>query len=691
MKKTPHESHESDPIVQADQAKAGDWRGHLRSVLQAFFLSRRLRPLLVLGAVCYLVFVGFRVGLLLASLKLLPDSSAAEIARCFVVGLGFDTMAIGYLLLPLVVLMSLTAASTFDKKWLRRCVGTYVTLATILVVTIELVGMAYFMYYRTRINWVLPYYVRNPHEVLGYVWNEYPLWLVVPVPPIAFWAIYRAYAKVLWHGRKPVTQLQGWRKWALATLLAGLCVLACRGGVGSRPLNFSKLYDKSSNQMVVELGKNNSYTLYYGLMHMFDAGQDEKGLFGLLDIEDAQPIVSKMLYQKQDKPLGRAGNPLWRQTDTGQAVKNYNVVVIIMESMAGKYVGALGYKNSLTPNLDAICRGGLYFNRLYAVGARTSRGMVGTLCGYPDLCWRTVLDRELAVGNFLTLPGMLKGRGYSTTFVYGGDPKFDNMGPFFSVGGVDTIIGEQDIRVLEASTWGVSDEYIFGKTLETLDKKSKQAKPFFSVVLTLSNHEPFDVPAGRIKLLPTDKPKNKIINATRYADWALGEFFSQARSKPWFDETIFVLVADTGRTKTFDRTRILDAARYRIPCVFYAPGIIKPRRVNTVASQADIAPTILSMLGGKYEHCFMGRNLLKVSPGDGFALLHEDDRLAFIRGENLLVQPPRSKPLLYKLSLFNTKPAKSGERVPEELAREMLSFYMVARDLYIKGLYNRKK
>ena len=87
----------------------------------------------------------------------------------------------------------------------------------------------------------------------------------------------------------------------------------------------------------------------------------------------------------------------------------------------------------------------------------------------------------------------------------------------------------------------------------------------------------------------------------------------------------------------------------------------------------------------------MGRNLLKVSPGDGFALLHEDDRLAFIRGENLLVQPPRSKPLLYKLGLFNATPAKSGERVPEELAREMLSFYMVARDLYIKGLYNRKK
>ncbi len=669
-------------------------KSHIAGLLRTFLFSRRLRPLLILAGVSYLLFIGFRIALLLASLKYIPDSSFGEIARCLVVAFGFDGMTVGYLLIPLVALLSLSAAATFEKKWFRRTVGAYVSAATSYILLIEIVGMIYFLYSGTRINWRLPYYIRYSHEVLGHVWSEYPLWAMLPLLPLGYWIVYRLYAKVLWHGSKPIAELHGWKKWALAAVLAGVCVLACRGGFGHRPLNSSELYSNTSNQLLAELSKNNSQTLYSGAKHLFDEGQDEKGIFGLLDIEDAQPIVTQMLYQKQDTPLQVKGNPLWRRTDTGLPVKKHNVVVIIMESMAGKYVGSLGYEQSLTPNLDAICKQGLYFSRFYAVGARTSRGMVGTLCGHPDLCWRTVLDRQLAVGNFLTLPAIFKDRGYRTLFLYGGKPSFDNMGPFFSAGGIETIFDEDDMNAKESSTWGVPDEYLFNKSIKVFDDLGRKGQAFFSVLLTISNHDPFDVPSGRVKMLSTEIPENKIINATRYSDWALGEFFRQARTKPWFSNTVFVLVADTGRVLAFDKTRILDAVHYRIPCVFYAPGIIKPGKLDTVASQTDIAPTLLAMLGGQYEHCFLGRNILAVEPGDGFALLHEDDRLAFIRNESLLTQPPRSKPILYDLGMFNMKinqatPSSQpgSDKITSRLHDEMSSLYQMARHLYVTGQY----
>ena len=666
------------------------------SSIRTFLFNRRLRPLLILAGVSYLLFVGFRIGLLLASLKQIPDSSFSQMARWLLVGFGFDGMAVGYLVIPLIALLSLSAAATFDKKWFRRTVGGYVTAATTYILASEIVGMIYFLYSGTRINWRLPYYIRYSHEVLGHVWKEYPLWALLPLVPIGFWLLYKIYAKVLWHGRKPVSELHGWKKWALAAGLAGICVLACRGGFGNQPLNSSELYNNTTNQLAVELGKNNTHTLYNGIKHLFDEGQDEKGIFGLLDIEEAQPIASRMLYQKQDTSLGVENNPLWRRTDTSLPAKNYNVVVIIMESMAGKYVGSLGYKNSLTPNLDAICKQGLYFNRIYAVGARTSRGMVGTLCGHPDLFWRTILDRPQAVGNFLTLPSIFKDRGYRTLFIYGGKPTFDNMGPFFSAGGIETIIGEKDIPTRQSGPWGVPDEFIFNKAAKVFNDLGEKGQAFFSVILTISNHDPFDVPSERVKMLSTEIPENKIINATRYSDWALGEFFRKARSKPWFSNTIFVLLADTGRNIAFDRTLILDAVHYRIPCVFYAPGILQPRRIETVASQTDVAPTILSLLGGIYDHCFLGRNILAVEPGDGFALLHENDRLGFIRNNNLLAQPPRSKPVLYNLGPFDMKlhsqtpSSRTGKKneMVKRLHGEMGSLYQMARHLYITGRYN---
>ena len=183
------------------------------------------------------------------------------------------------------------------------------------------------------------------------------------------------------------------------------------------------------------------------------------------------------------------------------------------------------------------------------------------------------------------------------------------------------------MRTEMGGNWGEQDEVVLRKENEIFMTMGR--KKFFSVILTVSNHPPYDMPRERCTFLPGDDDETKRINGFRYADWALGEFFKVARESPYFERTIFVLVADHGRY--CDQRQILDLPSYRIPFLIYAPGIVSPGKSDIVASQTDIAPTVLALLGGRFEHCFLGRNLLSVEDGQGFALLHEDYGLGFIR------------------------------------------------------------
>jgi len=313
--------------------------------------------------------------------------------------------------------------------------------------------------------------------------------------------------------------------------------------------------------------------------------------------------------------------------------------------------------------------------------------LVAILCGHPDVGGQSVLNREPAVGHFLTLPKIFKDRGYRTMFLYGGDPDFDNMREFFSAGGVDEFITQRDMDPLQRpGNWGEPDEQTFDKAHQTFQAMGRQK--FFAVILTVSNHEPFDLPSGRVELLKGRPEDVNSINGCRYADWAIEDFFRKARSADYFDRTIFVLVADHGRD--FDPARIIDVPQYRIPCLIHAPGLIAPKRVSTIASQVDLAPTVLSLLGGEFEHGFMGRNVLGLAPEEGFAVLREDDRIAFLRNNIVLIQPPRNDAMMFLLDdksmipIDSTKLATADRQV---MRLQMLSYYALARHLFITGAY----
>jgi phosphoglycerol transferase MdoB-like AlkP superfamily enzyme len=661
--------------------------------LRRFLSGQRIRPLVLVAVYAYVLFTVFRGGLLLLATALFPERpfegvTLGELLHCFGVGFYFDSMAVGYVLLPMAVALTLASESVVRKRGFRWCVTLYAAATSVWLLALEVVGVGFFLHYGTRLDWKLAYYTQSAHEVWGYLFHEYYIWAwLLLVPPLCY-GVYRLYRRAFWVGH--VSYLPGWRRGAVMAVVLGICVLACRGGFDSRPLNRSKACF-TTNNLVAQLAMNNNYTLYGGAVTVLDDDDEERDRFDMKDMAEARQIARRLLWQEADQPVAGSPNPMWRRTATGRPMRRRNVVLIMMESMAGRHIGALGYPHSQTPHLDAICREGLFFSNVYAVGAQTSRGLVGTLCGHPDLSGMTLLARPTAQGRFLTLPGLLQQRNYRTVFLSCGKPSFDSMDVFFAAGGVERIIGEEEMSAEPASTWGVSDEYVYNKAINVFgDIHQRDDGPFFGMILTISNHEPYHVPRGRVALLAGDEKETRVINATRYADWALGRFFREAASEPWFDETMFVLVADTGRQFEYDRSRLIDATGFRVPLVFYAPGRIEPDVIGTVGSQTDIAPTLLAMLGGTYEHGFLGRNLLAVEPGDGFALLHQYDRLGFVRDGRLLVLPPkRQPPVLYRVGsdlLQRVATAEEASRA-RQMHRDMLGLYSMAWLLYKDGLY----
>ena len=657
-------------------------RAEWRPIAAAVLLGPRTRPLWITAAVGMVLFAAFRAVLILACWGDLAEVAGRGVLRCFLVGMKFDVMPIGFALLPMVLALSLAPDSALTGRRFRRLVAAYAAAMITLAGLVEVIGAGFFMHEGARLNWMSIGYLTL--ETAEFVWKNYPAWLVPPGIVAVYYLSYRLLRWAFWRGGRPAGP--GWIRPVQTAVLVGLCALAAHGGVRGRPVRRGSA-NFSDNRLISQLTLNNFFTGFSAVRSCIQESEDELTLYSFPPPEPSARAVGAMLHQDQDTPLPGADNPLWRRTETGRPTRDYNVVMIVMESMAGRPVGALGHKPSYTPRLDAICEQGLFFERMYAVGARTNRGLVGSLCGHPDLGATSVLKSPRALGKFLTLPQVFRQRGYRTLMLYGGRAKFDNMGKFFTAGGVERIIEQRDLNAKAlAGNWGVPDEVVFDRAHQEFEELGDQQ--FFGVILTVSNHEPYDIPAGRVPMLPADDERNRQLNAFRYADWAMGEFFRKARTSPYFGRTIFVLVADHGQG--LNRRWALDVPGYRVPCVIYAPGIIPPARVRTVASQTDIPPTLLALMGGQYEHCFLGRNILAVRPGDGFALLHEDEYLGWVRGRRALLLRPGSDPMLFRVgddSMAKIPLARAGPAEVADMRGRMLSYYRTALELFLNEGY----
>jgi len=313
-----------------------------------------------------------------------------------------------------------------------------------------------------------------------------------------------------------------------------------------------------------------------------------------------------------------------------------NVVIVTMESLSSSYMGHGGNTQNLTPHLDRLAAQGLFLANLRATGNRTVRGLEALSLAIPPLPGHSMMWRENN-DNLETLGAVLADHGYVNRFMYGGYARFDNMDVYFGNNHYQTIDRSQFPKQHRGfgNIWGLADEYLYDYALEQMDRDAASGKPFLMHLMTTSNHTPFTFPDGRIDLHRSRQ------GAVKYSDYAVGRFIEMARSKPWFKDTLFVLVADhcassKGRTS-------LPPENYHIPAILYSPAHLKPHTDTRLASQIDLVPTVLDLLGLPEHTRFMGRSVLRAYPDAGRAFIATYQMLGYLTPHQLVVLRPGRK------------------------------------------------
>jgi phosphoglycerol transferase MdoB-like AlkP superfamily enzyme len=615
----------------------------------------RFRPVLAFAISLLAIFALTRVGLVARVFAELTPSPL-RLARVFAAGAAFDLAAALYASLPFVWLVALLP----DRAWRLRAVraGAHLVAIAGLFVFLFAAAAEWFFWgeFSARFNFIAVDYLVYTREVLANIHESYPVFSLSALLLVA--------ALVVWAGfvRAPLEEaaygVTSWRARGATALAVSAATLALFALTPTRPPRVDE------NRFANELAANGLYTL-------FSAFRNNELDYAPFYLTENPAHVSHELHELLEDPRARfaKNDPvgLTRSVAAARPERDLNVVLIVVESLSARFLGTFGNRDGLTPNLDRLANEGLLFANLRATGTRTVRGLEAIALSVPPTPGYSIVKRPHNA-NLFSVGTVFLEHGYHPRFFYGGYSYFDNMGPFFAGNGFD-VIDRADLSGDEAefaNAWGVSDEYVFRRVLREARRSHEQGERFLSLVLTTSNHRPFTYPEGRIDIPPGDGRNG----AVKYTDWAIGHFIDEARREPFFADTLFVIVADHCASSAGELDIPVD--QYHIPMIVYAPGHVTPQRVERLASQMDLAPTLFELLGFSYESRFFGRDILTAPEGGERALLGTYQRLGYLKGDLLTVLSPVRRLDVYRVEPGGKQtpvvPRAAGDHVDEAIA-----------------------
>ena len=467
-----------------------------------------------------------------------------------------------------------------------------------------------------RYNFIAVDYLVYTNEVVGNIMESYP---VVPMTL----GIVVVTLLITWYlFRRDLVQAEYLKGWRWKAVVAPAYVAALFAAIGL--LNFNTRFQDSGNVYVNELQANGLYKFYDAFVKN---SLDYEQFYITRPEAEAEAFVHGV--------YGSTGDNLHAVSAGGGSEIRRNIVLVTIESMSASYMERFGNTESITPVLDSLYRLGMAFDRVYATGNRTVRGLEAVTLSLPPCPGQSIIKRPNNAGMHST-GALLREKGYNVTYFYGGNSYFDNMETFFSGNGYD-IVDQKSYSPEEitfANIWGVCDEDAYRKVIRTLGEQSQDGKPFFAHVMTVSNHRPFTYPAGKIRI-PNDSKTRA--GGVLYTDYALGQFLAEASKQPWFDNTIFLITADhcassAGRTE-------IPLHKYHIPALIFAPGFVAPQQIEGIVSQIDLMPTLLSLLDMDYDSHFYGRSIFDPDyVNRAFIATYQD--LGYLEGDTFTILSP---------------------------------------------------
>lgn len=562
-------------------------------------------------------------------------------------------------------LFSLLLFLSKHRDKIRFWLFTFVIFLYVLLILQNAISEFFFWNeFGVKYNFIAVNYLIYTNEVIGNIMQSYP---VIPIFSALFIVTAIITYFIVKNSKKYIESIPTLPQKLKISAIYGVLFFCSIFAIPS----LAKTED-SKNIFVNELQSNGIYKFYLAFQNnkldyfkFYKTIPDQKA-FALL--KEQIPTIS--------------GQNTEQEVKNDSVEKRKNVVLITVESLSADFMKIYGNEQNITPFLDSLAQKSLLFTNVYAAGNRTVRGLEAVTLCLPPTAGESVVKREDNKNKFST-GSVFRKKGYNVKFMYGGDAFFDNMQDFYSGNGYQIVdkssFAENEITF--SNVWGVCDEDMYNKAIKIMSAEAKENKPFFNHIMTVSNHRPFTYPNNKIDIPGNIKSRD---GGVKYTDYALKQFFEQAKKQPWFNNTVFVIVADHCASSAGKTELPLD--KYRIPAIVYSSDI-KPEKFTKLMSQIDIMPTVFGLLHFDYKSKFFGQDVFKPDYQPR-ALIATYQDLGLIKDNILTILSPKQQIKQFQLKLnpksgiapefqlyYDQIPLKSENT---NLADKAISYYQAA-------------
>lgn len=628
----------------------------------------------------YLVFIFFlgRLSLFMLYFDRFADDDVNYMLS-FVYGLRMDTIAASYLLIIPVLLLSLSPK--IFENIVDKVLRAYFLSVILILVYMENATLPFFAEYDVRPNYKFVEYLEYPKEVFAMIFAEYKLPLFISLVMMYIAGLF--YLKISKNDFKNVFKDVYWKRLAFFIPLGLLLFIGIRSSFGHRAANNSDaMY--SSNRVINEITKNSMYSVAYFVYANKKFSSKVLKQYGKMEIKEALERVRKRLdinSSDTQSIFSRLEKTHFKQE------KPKNLVIFLQESVGAQFSACTGGEEGIMPNFDRLCNEGIAFTDLYSNGTRSIRGIAGVVSGNFAVPGKGVLKRAKSQTDWFTIARLFKPLGYETSFIYGGESRFDNMKGWFLGNGFDKVIDELKMKNPSyVGTWGVCDEEVVAYADEEFKRLYSSNKPFMSVVFSTSNHSPFDFPDGKIELIE-GVPKKSVKNAIKYADFAIGQMIKRAKESGYYDDTIFLIVADHNVRVYGDDP--VPVNMFHIPGLILGGGV-QASNYNKISTQPDIIATALDLVGADFTYPILGHSIFSDKKQE-LSLMQFNNNYALMIKDKVAVLRPGKTPNTYRYlrdkNLKIIDKHLEEEDHDEELEKDLLAFIVVMNYLYDKDLY----
>lgn len=605
-----------------------------------------------------------------------------DLSRTLLTGLFFDIGTVLFLTLAAVLYYSLMPDRWIGSVMDKVLIWLFTSLTVFIMVLVFFAEITFWDEFRTRFNFIAVDYLIYTHEVVANIEESYPLpILIAGAVSITLGILYS-----FWVGKSFKKTLS-----SKCGLKARLLVLAITMGTAALFTAFVSNADAewSDNRYNSEISKAGIYSFFAA----FRNNQMKYDEF-YTSVEDSRAF--QIVKEKLDDANGgytKGGFSIHRPIkDSLPTEERKNVIFILVESFSGSFLKEFGNADAITPFVDSLAQNSIFFENMFATGTRTVRGMEAVTLSIPPTPGQSIVKRP-ENQNLFTVSNVFKSKQYDCNFFYGGDGYFDNMNAYFGGNGFTiydrgrgSVLSDkiktdrnniEDSEVTFENAWGICDEDVYAKMLKVADRQHQEKLPFFNFVMTTSNHRPYTYPSGKIDI----EPGSGRNGAVKYTDYALRQLFKKASLKPWYKNTVFVIIADHCANSAGKDE--IDVANYHIPAMIVNFPEIQNQKIRKQCSQIDIFPTLFSLMHWNYESDFFGKNVLHNSFEER-AFVGTYRKLALMKKNKVMVLSDQKKQNFYRWD----KTDNSLKPLPMDkgFLEETISWYQTADYLFTNKL-----